>query len=113
MEWKIYHNPKCSKSRQTLEILQNKGVQVEVIEYLKTGLSLKEIEDLSVYLNLPVSSFIRKKENLFKELNLAHASEEELKQALEKNSSLLERPIVVREEKAVIGRPPENVNRLF
>ena len=109
----IYHNPKCSKSRKALELLENKNIKLEIREYLKTGLTLDEINQIKELLQEPISAFMRKKEDLFIELNLATASEDELMDSLSKHPKLLERPIVIRRDKAVIARPAELLEELF
>jgi len=105
----IYHNPKCSKSRATLEILNSHDVEIEIVEYLKTPVNITKLQELSNKLGLPISEFIRKKEPVFQDLNLKSTDDEALFQAVSENPSLLERPIVESSSKAVIGRPPENV----
>jgi arsenate reductase (glutaredoxin) len=112
-EFTIYHNPRCSKSRQTLKILNNKGVSVDIVEYLKTPPSVQELKTLIKKLSINPSELVRNKEKLFKNLSLSEASDSELLEALQQNPILIERPIVVKGEKAVIGRPPVNVERLF
>lgn len=111
MNVKIYHNPRCSKSRQTLELLKSKNVNPEIILYLENPLSVQEVENLLKMLKVPALEIIRKKEGEFKELGLNNASvsEKELIAAISKCPKLLERPIVVNGTKAAIGRPPENV----
>ena len=111
MTIKIYHNPRCSKSRQTLALLQEKGCQPEVIEYLKTPPDLATLEQLLNKLGLSPRELMRKKEAVYKELNLDDSghSRAELIQAMVKSPILIERPIVVADERAAIGRPPESV----
>ena len=114
MEWKIYHNPRCSKSRQALAILESQGISPKVIEYLKTPPSIEELKKLSDYLGLLPSQFIRVKEAEYVELGLSEQStEEELFKAMIVCPKLIERPIIVRGEVAVLGRPPENIEPLF
>lgn len=107
----ILHNPKCSKSRQTLALLQENGVEPEVIEYLKVPLQRSEIEALKE--KLGIDSFLdmmRTKEPEFKELGLSKtSSEEDFLVAIQNTPKLLERPVVIKGNKAKIGRPPENV----
>ncbi|OLQ89913.1 arsenate reductase (glutaredoxin) [Vibrio ponticus] len=106
----IYHNPRCSKSRQTLTLLEEKGVQPEIIKYLDTPLSVAELKDLYALLALEeVRAMMRVKEDVYKELNLAQASDEQLFTAMAENPKLIERPIVVANGKAKHGRPPEQV----
>lgn len=107
---KIFHNPRCSKSRQTLELLLEKGFQPEVIEYLKSPYEKKDIERILKKLSKEPIDIIRTKEDIFKELALgASSSKEELIEAMVKNPSIVERPIVETPNKAAIGRPPEAV----
>ena len=111
MAVKIYHNPRCSKSRKTLQLLQDNGVEPEVIEYLKNPPEPSEIKKLLKLLGCNARDLMRKNENAFKELNLKDQSltEDILIDAMYKNPILIERPVVVANGKAVIGRPPESV----
>ncbi|MBC5992077.1 arsenate reductase (glutaredoxin) [Pontibacter cellulosilyticus] len=107
---KIYHNPRCSKSRQTLEIIQNSGQQPEVVEYLKTPPTASELKELLQMLNLKPEQLLRIGEQLYKDkYKNEQLSDEELIQVMAENPVLIERPIVVKDNKAVLGRPPENV----
>ena len=111
---KIYHNPRCRKSRETLKLLEENSSDIEIIEYLKTPPSYAELKDVLMKLNMPASEIIRKSEAIFKEkFKGKDFSEEEWIQVMIENPKLIERPIVVRNNKAVIGRPPENVEQLF
>lgn len=105
----IYHNPRCSKSRQTLALLQEQGIEPTIIEYLKTPLTKAQLEDLLNKLNVPAENLVRKKEAAYKELGLQGQSNKALINAIAKHPVLMERPIVVNGNKAAIGRPPENV----
>lgn len=111
MSIKIYHNPRCSKSRQTLQILEDKGVQVDIIEYLKQAPSKTELVDVLSLLGLSPRQLMRKGESIYKELNLADESlsDDTLLAAMLENPILIERPIVIANGKAAIGRPPESV----
>lgn len=109
----IYHNPRCSKSRQTLALLQDKGVAPSVIEYLKNPPSESELIKLIDKLRLSPLELIRQKDALFKSLSLEGKSDKVLIQAMATHPALIERPIVVKGEKAVLGRPPENIEVLF
>lgn len=107
---KIYHNPKCSKSRQTLAILQEKAIAVEIIEYLKTPPDSKELKAIIERLGISAIELIRVNEELWKDqFKGKNFTETELIQIMIDNPKLIERPIVVNGMKAVIGRPPENV----
>lgn len=109
-QFTIYHNPRCSKSRQTLALLQDAGIEPKVVEYLKQPLSVEEIQLLMSQLGLSSAlALTRTKEAEYKALALAGKSEADLLQALQHTPKLIERPIVVYGNKAVIGRPPENV----
>lgn len=106
----IYHNPRCSKSRQTLALLEEKGIEPEVVKYLETPPSVEQLKTL--YSQLGASSvreMIRVKEDIYKELNLADANDDALFKAMADNPKLIERPIVVVNGKAKHGRPPEQV----
>jgi arsenate reductase len=106
----IYHNPRCSKSRQTLELIkQNSTKEVTVVEYLKQPLTRVEIEQLLSLLSCKPTDMMRVKEAEFKEQNLAIATDEQLIEAMENTPKLIERPIVSDGKRAIIGRPPENV----
>ena len=107
---KIYHNPRCSKSRNTLNIITEKGSDVTVVEYLKTPPTKEELKDLLKKLNIPAKDLIRKGEQIFKDnFKGKELSEDEWIDAMVEYPKLIERPIVVNGDKAVIGRPPEKV----
>ena len=108
----IYHNPRCSKSRETLSLLKANGVEPEVVLYLDTPPDAGTIKSLLSQLDFASArELMRQKEDLYKELNLADdsLSEEQLIQAMIDNPKLIERPIVLANGKARIGRPPESV----
>lgn len=111
MTTKIYHNPRCSKSRQTLQLLQEHHVEADVIEYLKTPPSREELENILAMLGLEPRDLMRKKEDEYKALGLdaADLSRDALLDAMLQHPKLIERPIVIRDGKAAIGRPPEKV----
>jgi len=113
----IFHNPRCSKSRQTLQLLQEKGIEPAVVEYLKTPLSGADILKLAASLRRPVTELLRTKEDEYKALQLSQfsGSDAELADIVASHPKLLERPIVVRESdgEARIGRPPETVLELL
>lgn len=109
----IYHNPRCSKSRQTLQLIEEHNQEVTIIEYLKAPLNEIQINELLSLLKLTPIEMMRTKEAEFKEQNLKGASNEELITAMINTPKLIERPIVTSKESAVIGRPPENVLTLF
>jgi len=111
----IYHNPRCSKSRQTLSIMNENNANVRIIEYLTDPPTAEELENISRKLAISPMDFIREKESEFTELGLNHykGSNSELCEIMSKYPKLIERPIVVRGDSAIIGRPPENVMELF
>ena len=107
----IYHNPRCSKSRLTLELLNEKGINPDIVLYLETPPSEKQLESILKKLNLKARDLLRKGEAEFKEQNLSDPSksEQDLIRAMIEFPKLIERPIVIYGERAIIGRPPENV----
>jgi arsenate reductase len=107
---KIYHNPRCSKSRNTLNIITEKGEDVTVIDYLKNPPTKSELKDLLKKLDIPAKDLVRKGEQAFKDnYKCKELTEDEWIDAMIKFPKLIERPIVVNGDKAVIGRPPEKV----
>ena len=107
---KIWHNPRCSKSRNTLELLNEKGVEVEIVKYLDTPPNKEELKEMLKMLNISARELMRTKEDIYKELNLKDEnSEEKLIDAMVENPKLIERPIVIKDGKAAIGRPIENI----
>lgn len=111
---KIYHNPRCSKSRQTLQLIEEAGQMVEVVEYLKTTPSKEELRDVIDLLGIKPADLIRKGEADYKEnFKGKNLTDEEWIEAMVAYPKLIERPIVVKGEKAIIGRPPENVKVLI
>ena len=111
----IYHNPRCSKSRQALQILRDKGIEPNIIEYLKRPLQKDELKNISKTLGLRPKDFIRKNENDFKENNLGKyiENDEKMFEAMVAYPKIIERPIVTLESKAVLCRPPENILKLI
>lgn len=111
---KIYHNTRCSKSRETLALLQEHGQQVEVVEYLKTAPSAAELADILAKLNLKPEELVRKGEALYKEKFAGRTfSDDEWIRIMVENPILIERPIVVHGDRAVLGRPPQQVLTLL
>lgn len=107
---KIFHNPRCSKSRQTLAILNEHNANAEVIEYLKTSVSKEELQEIVDMLGIKPIELIRKGEKLFKENHKGkNLTDAQWIQVMVDNPILIERPIVIKDGKAVIGRPPEKV----
>ncbi|MDC1173971.1 hypothetical protein OAT67_01135 [Bacteriovoracaceae bacterium] len=113
MNWKYYHNSKCSKSRQGLEFLKNKDLEVEVVEYMKTSLESSELIELLKLLKDDENYFIRKKEEAYKALSSTELSIEQWANEIVKSPKLLERPILSNGVKAVIGRPTENLEKIL
>ncbi|MCK9620014.1 MAG: arsenate reductase (glutaredoxin) [Methylobacter sp.] len=111
MSVKIYHNPRCGKSRQTLQLLKDQGIEPEVIEYLKTPPSPQELDDILQKLDMEPRELMRKKEAEYKAAGLDDASLDRhaLIQGMVNNPILIERPIVIANGKAAVGRPPETV----
>ena len=107
----IYHNPRCSKSRQTLSLLQGKSINIKVIEYLKTPPDISQLKQVLKQLGYEPRQLMRKSEQIYKDLDLGNENktEEDLVIAMTQNPILIERPIVLSGEKAAIGRPPESV----
>ncbi len=113
MDITIWHNPRCSKSRITLQLLRDRGVEPTILEYLKTPPSADEIRAVVAHLGVPPRAMMRTKESVFRELKLGEADENALIGAMVDHPILIERPVVIAGEKAVIGRPPENIDALF
>lgn len=109
----IWHNPRCSKSRQTLQLLQDNGIEAEVFEYLKAQPSTADIQQVLDQLGITAKQLLRAKEDEAKQQNLAAADDATILAAMHSNPKLIERPIVIHNGKAAIGRPPENVLTLF
>ncbi|MEA1953210.1 MAG: arsenate reductase (glutaredoxin) [Campylobacterota bacterium] len=110
----LWHNPRCSKSRNVVTLLEEQGVEAEVIKYLDTPPTKEELKILLSQLGLGARELMRTKEDIYKELNLkAVEDEERLIEAMVTNPKLIERPIVIKNGKAVIGRPIENIVELL
>jgi len=107
----IYHNPKCSKSRQTLELLQQNGITPAIIEYLKTPPTAETLKEILAQLGLAPRDLMRKKEAVYaeNELDNPSLSDDDLIDFMIQNPILIERPIVLANGKAALGRPPEQV----
>ena len=111
---KIYHNPRCSKSRQTLEILIKKNADFEIVEYLKDKLSITDLEEIIAKLGINTIELVRKNESVWKEkFKGRNLNDKEIIQAMIDNPKIIERPIVVNGNKAILGRPPENVLKII
>ena len=114
-EFIIYHNPRCSKSRQALQLLREAGIEPTIVEYLKTPLEKDVLKNISQLLGLRPKDFVRKTEKDFKDNDLSKSLEDDDKilEAMSLLPKIIERPIVVSGQEAVIGRPPENVQKLI
>lgn len=107
---KIYHNPRCSKSRQTLALIEDAGAEVEIVKYLENIPSKKELTEIINLLGIKPLQLIRKGEKDWKEnFKGKELTDEEVIEAMISYPKLIERPIVIKDKKAVLGRPPENV----
>jgi arsenate reductase len=104
----IWHNPKCSKSREALSLLEAHGCEKEIIRYLETTPSKEEIKNILKMLGISARELMRTKEEIYKELELKNEEDEEkLIDAMVQNPKLIERPIIIKDGKAIIARPPE------
>lgn len=111
---KIYHNPRCQKSREALSILEDKGLKPEIVLYLEQPLSRAELQNLLKMLDMLPSELIRREEPLFREnFKDKELSETEWLEVLLENPRLMQRPIIVKGGRAVVGRPPERVQELL
>jgi len=115
MAVKLYYNPRCSKSRQTLSLIQERGIQPEIIEYLKDTLTADEIRTILKLLDLSPRQLMRKGEPIFKKKSLDDPTltDDELIEAMIKYPILIERPILIANKKAALGRPPESVLKIL
>ena len=111
----IYHNPRCSKSRQSLQLLKENNVDIDIVEYLKYPLNFNELKIISKKLKLAPSEFIRKNESEFKKLKIKTklTDDDAILKYIVSHPKLMERPIIVSNEKAVIGRPPERIKEIL
>jgi arsenate reductase len=111
---KIYHNPRCRKSRETLSLIREAGHEPEIVEYLQNPPSASELKDLLKGMNKKPMEIIRKGEEIFK-LNFKGKtfSDDEWVSIMVENPKLIERPIVVKGDKVILGRPPENVKEIL
>ena len=107
----IFHNPRCSKSRQTLSLIQEKNIDIDIIEYLKTPPDISQLKQILKQLGYEPRQLMRKSEQIYKDLDLGNENKTaaDLIIAMTQNPILIERPIVLSGEKAAIGRPPESV----
>jgi arsenate reductase len=114
-QYRIYHNPRCSKSRQALSMLEEKGIKPEVILYMDTPPSASQLEQVIHQLGITPRELLRRGEDEYRELNLAEPTltDSQLIDAMVAHPKLIERPIIVKGSRAVLGRPPENVLTLI
>ena len=105
----IYHNPRCATSRRSLALLRERGVEPHIIEYLKTPPSAPELKRILGQLNMPAAKLLRKKEATAAGIDVKALSEDQLIAAMINNPIVIERPIVISDGKAALGRPPEAV----
>jgi len=113
-EVQIWHNPRCSKSRQAMDILTEAGVEAEVVKYLEADLDEEQIKTLLLMLDIEARDLMRTKEDIYKEMNLANVADQgTLIRAMVRFPKLIERPIVIKDGKAIIGRPPEKIIELL
>ncbi|OBG80057.1 arsenate reductase (glutaredoxin) [Mycobacterium sp. NS-7484] len=110
---RILHNPKCSTSRKTLDLLRENGIEPEVVQYLKTPPTRDEIKKLIADAGIDVRTAVRKRESLYTELNLADASDEELLDAMAEHPILIERPFVVTDKGTRLARPIDSVREIL
>ncbi|WP_296621844.1 arsenate reductase (glutaredoxin) [Marivirga sp.] len=111
---KFYHNPRCGKSREALKLLQEKGVEPEIVEYLKNIPTHAELEDVLKKLDMKAEDLLRKNEKVFKEMYKGKdLSDSKWIEAMIAEPKLIERPIFIKGDKAVVGRPPEKVLELI
>ena len=113
MTSRIYHNPKCSTSRKTLELLRENGIEPEVVQYLKTPPTRAEIAALIDAAGIEVRTAVRKRESLYAELGLADASDEQLLDAMAEHPILIERPFVVTAKGTRLARPIDAVHEIL
>jgi arsenate reductase len=115
MTVEIYHNPRCSKSRQTLSLLQEQGIEPHIVKYLDTPPDATTLEGILQMLGMEPRDLMRKGEQEYKDLHLKNPelSRDQLIQAMVEHPKLIERPIVIRDQQARLGRPPEHVLELF
>jgi len=110
----IWHNPRCSKSRNAATLLEERGIEAEVVKYLDTPPSKEEIKEVLKMLGISARELMRTKEAIYKELNLKNVEDEEkLIEAMAEHPKLIERPVVIKDGKAALGRPIEKIIELI
>jgi len=111
---KIYHNPRCRKSREGLQILEDSGKEFKIIKYLDEIPTEKELSYIIKLLNINPIDLVRKNESIWKDnYNNKELTDNEIIKAMIKNPKLIERPIVINNKKAIVGRPPENIKKII
>ncbi|GAA2535115.1 arsenate reductase (glutaredoxin) [Mycolicibacterium diernhoferi] len=113
MAARIFHNPKCSTSRKTLDLLRENGIEPEIVLYLKTPPTRDELVAMITDAGIDVRTAVRKRESLYGELGLADATDDELLDAMAEHPILIERPFVVTDKGTRLARPIENVNEIL
>jgi len=110
----LWHNPRCSKSRDTAQLLEEMNIETRIVRYLDGTLTKEEIENVLEMLSMKPKELMRVKEDIYKELDLRNEdNHDKLVEAMVENPKLIERPIVIKDGKAVIGRPIDNVIKLL
>ena len=110
----IWHNPRCSKSREAVAILEENGTEKEIVKYLDTKLRAEDIKNLLTKLSLSAKELMRTKEDIYKELELKNITDEEiLIDAMVNHPKLIERPVLIKNEKAIIGRPTSKIKEFL
>lgn len=110
----IWHNPRCSKSRNAMTLLEEKGINADVVKYLESTPTKEQLTDVLKKLNMSAKKLLRTGEDVYKELNLKDENDEEkLIDIMVENPILIERPIIIKDDKAVIARPIENLEELL
>ena len=110
----IYHNPRCRKSREGLQILEESGKDFEIVKYLENTPTKEELSDIIKLLGIKPIDLVRKNESIWKEnYKNKQLSDNEIITAMVENPKLIERPIVVNKNKAIVGRPPENIKKII
>ena len=111
---KIYHNPRCRKSREGLQILEESGKDFEIVKYLENTPTKEELSDIIKLIGIKPIDLVRKNESIWKEnYKNKQLSDNEIITAMTENPKLIERPIVVNKNKAIVGRPPENIKKII
>tara|TARA_B100000767_G_C19698947_1_gene507489 strand:- start:157 stop:498 length:342 start_codon:yes stop_codon:yes gene_type:complete len=111
---KIYHNPRCKKSREGLKVLEESGQKFKIVEYLKTTLSFNELKSIINLLDITPIELIRKNEAIWKDHYKGKIlDDDEIIYLMIENPKLIERPIVINKQKAIIGRPPEDIKQVL